>query len=482
MTTLDVWIRDAAALHPEKPAFVFQGEVITYAQFADLISERAACLLAGGIARGDRIAWYGMNNPEAFVLLFAAAKIGAILLPLNWRLSAVEVAEIVENATPKIVFHDHHFASQAAGLDVPLVLEIGGDIPLSVNNEQGVPSLNDPLLLVYTSGSTGRPKGVILPQKALVANAQMSVQAHGMRPTDTVLNVLPLFHVGGLNILPTPAFSIGATVELHESFNPTDTALALNRVDLAIVVPTVLAAVMATPEWRTKQSETLRGLSIGSTDVPLEMLKAVHACGVPMLQVYGATETTPFAIFQTVDTAMINEGSIGIEGANCQIRLVVDDQDVAQGDAGEIWVKGDNVFTHYWQDPVETQKALEDGWFKTGDVARQDSDGNYWFVDRIKHVIISGGENIYPSEIERLLRDHPKLAEVAVVGAADVRWGEVPIVVAVSKTDCCEADVVGVLDGKLARYKMPKKVLFVAALPRNAMGKIVAADVRAMIN
>ena len=259
-----------------------------------------------------------------------------------------------------------------------------------------------PLLIVYTSGSTGRPKGAVLTQAAVAACAEMGAAAHGLTPDDVILNVLPLFHVGGLNILPAPAFLTGAAVELHEKFEPAAALAALQRVDTAIMVPTVLQAIMAAPGWAEADLSRLRLLSIGSTDVPVELIEAVHARGVPMIQLYGATETSPFAIHQSMAEARETVGAIGRPGPLCAIRLVrPDGSDAPEGEPGEIWVKGPTVTTGYWRNPSETARSLTDGWLHTGDVARREADGLYWFMDRIKHVVISGGEGLQAKGTER---------------------------------------------------------------------------------
>ncbi len=479
--TIDRWITAAAARHPGKPALVFGGETLSYGDFDARIGARAAELAQAGVGRGARVAWYGLNHPEVFVLLFACARLGAMLVPLNWRLAEAEVAAIVRDCAPRVVLHDETFAAQARALGVPAVLA-GQPVPSGGGAQAGrEPSEDDPLLLVYTSGSTGRPKGAVLAQAALVANAAMSVDCHGMTPGDAVLNVLPLFHVGGLNILPTPAFSIGATVHLHPRFEPEAALRDLQRVDLCIVVPTVLQAILALPGWQEADLSRLRAVSIGSTDVPLDLVEAVQARGVPVVQVYGATETAPFAIYQRVDEALATTGSLGRVGCACEVRLVEDGRDVPDGSAGEIWVRGGNVLREYWQAPGQTAEALVDGWFRSGDVAVRDAGGLYWFRDRIKHVIISGGENIYPAEIERALRDHPAVREVAVVGRPDARWGEIPVAVVAARAPVTLEALRAHLEGRIARYKFPRALVTVEALPRNAMGKVVAAQVREMI-
>lgn len=496
--TIDRWIVEAAARHPEKAALIFEGEVLDYAGFAARIAAREAELRGAGVGHGDRVAWYGLNHPEVFVLLFACARIGAILVPLNWRLAEAEVAGIVADCAASVVLHDDAFADAARRLDVAAV-HVSQPVPAlerdyAVDPEtpgQGrgavseMPSADvggeeDAVLLVYTSGATGRPKGAVLTQAGLVANAEMSVHCHGMTAADSVLNVLPMFHVGGLNIMPTPAFSLGATVHLHARFEPAAAVRDLQAVQCAITVPTVLQAMLAEPGWAEADLSGVKALSIGSTDVPVELIEAVHARGVPLCQVYGATETGPFAIYQVRDEAMATVGSLGRVGAPCDVRLVTEGRDVDVGEPGEVWVKGPNVLREYWGDPELTAEMLRDGWFRTGDVAVRDADGLYWFRDRIKHVVISGGENIYPAEIERVLRTHPGVREVAVVGQPDAKWGEIPVAVIAGEAMSLE-EVRAFLEGKIARYKLPKAVRMVDALPRNAMGKVVAAEVRDLL-
>ena len=491
--TIDSWISDAANNNPDKPAIVFHEHTLSYNQFASRIDDRVAELVAAGIVHGDRVAWYGLNHPDVFVLLFSCARLGAILVPLNWRLASGEIEAIVSNCEPKLVYHDEHFRDQAQSLaSVKTVsvssLDSTADAPtIASSAAQAVakalptPTVNDRLLIVYTSGSTGKPKGVVLTQKSLISNARMSVDAFQMTPDDKALVVLPLFHVGGLNILPTPAFSVGATVVLHEKFEPDSACLALADVTVAITVPTVLQAIMQTTHWPSIDLGTIKALSIGSTDVPVSLIEKVHLRKIPMLQIYGATETGPFAIYQSINDATDTVGSIGRKGCDCEIRLVKQGEEVPIGEPGEIWVKGDNVLLEYWQDDALTQATLQNGWFQTGDVARVDNNGYYWFTDRIKHVIISGGENIYPTEIERVLNQLPGVVEVAVVGMPDSKWGEIPVAAVVTNKGLTTADILEPLKGQLARYKHPKSVVFVDALPRNAMGKIVAADVKQLL-
>ena len=487
--TIDRWVTDAARRSPEKIALRFGAQqTLSYAAFEKKIDVAVNVFAQLGVKHGDRVAWYGLNHPDVFVLLFACARVGAIFVPLNWRLAKPEVAAIVANCNPRLLIHDEHFIERATAL--PHVQLLPNKALYRQHNE----ALNqsrlqntdhgkdtDSLLLVYTSGSTGVPKGALLSQQAVACNALMSVEAHGLTESDTALVVLPLFHVGGLNVLPTPAFSVGATVILHERFDPVLACEDLQTATVAIVVPTVLQAMMACERWLQLDLSLLRGLSIGSTDVPITLVESIHKMGIPVAQVYGATETGPYAIYQTFDNAVASLGSIGRAGSHCDIRLVDNGVDVGLNEPGEIWVKGDNVLTEYWKNPELSAEVLQQGWLRTGDVASCDEQGFYWFKDRIKHVIISGGENIYPTEIERLLQLIDGVCEVSVVGKPDPTWGEIPVAVVVTNTALQKSEVLAPLQGQLASYKHPKDVVFVDELPRNAMGKVVAARVRAMI-
>lgn len=478
--------------------------IITYGDLCAAIDQTTAYIIAdGSLKSGDRIAYYGMNNPEIFVMLMAAARLGLILVPLNWRLSAEELAYQLADCTPSWLLFDDAFSD-----NIGLITDNGllcRSIPIdTANNYHGLPlcdlrkdsrlqhraftgTVDDPVLLVYTSGTTGRPKGALLAQSALISNAIMSHHAYGMTADDIVLNILPLFHAGGLNIQPLPALLIGAQLVLHQKFDPAETltTIASSKITLINCVPTILTALVTHKDWQKSDISSLRMVSIGSTDVPLALIDAVHDRAIPLVQIYGATETSPIAIYQTQDCAFATAGSIGKAGKLCTIRLV-DEQgvDVATGKNGEIWVKGDNVLTRYWNNADSTAASLTDGWFHTGDVARIDKNGFYWFVGRTKHLIISGGENIYPAELERVLFGHPDLAEFVVIGRDDSKWGAVPVLVAVRNTSrppISKQDILNYFDGKLARYKMPKDVIFVDALPRNSLGKIITDKIADLI-
>ncbi len=455
---------------PNRVALRFGASCITYAALALHAERVAAGLAASGVARGDRVAFLGHNDPAQIVLLFACARLGAVLVPLNWRLAAPELRFILEDAGARLLCATlalREAAMQAAPHGCRVVPMPDGD---AAPPPTGMAA--DPVLLVYTSGTTGQPKGAVLDQGALAANADHARMVFDLTRDDRVLTVLPLFHVGGLNIQTLPALRLGAEVLLHPRFEPDAffDAVERERPTLSLLVPAVMQALVAHPRWAGADLASLRAIGAGSSEVPLALIAAFHAKGVPVQQVYGATETAPIAIAQTRAEALAAPGSIGRPVADVEARL-----DAA---TGEIAIRGPNVMRGYWR---RTDGLTADGWFATGDVGRVDAQGRWWFTDRLKHVIISGGENIYPAEVERVLAGAPGVAEGAVIGRPDPRWGEVPVAVVVPGEGFDAAALLAHFEGRLARFKHPRDVVVVGALPRTALGKVAIGTLRAMV-
>jgi fatty-acyl-CoA synthase len=299
---------------------------------------------------------------------------------------------------------------------------------------------------------------------------------HDLTSEDVVLTVLPMFHVGGLNIQTLPALHAGATVIIHERFeiDAFFDALEQDGVTLTLLVPTVVHAITSDPRWETADLSNLRMISVGSTIVPEQMVRALGARGVPLVQVYGSTETAPIAAYMPFRETTRRPASTGIPAINCEIRLVDEDcHDVPVGEKGEILVRGPNVMTEYWGDPEATRTAFTDDWFHTGDIAHRDSDGFLYVDGRIKDMIISGGENVYPAAVENVLGECADLSEVAVVGRPDDHWGEVVVAVVVPQGACRDSGkIIRFCEGRLAGFETPREVIFMDRLPRNAMGKV----------
>jgi fatty-acyl-CoA synthase len=465
-----------AAFTPDKRALHFQGDTWSYEQFARRIAALAYALrMQFGVRGGDRVAILSLNHPDYLALLYACARLGAMLVPLNWRLAVPELLFILADADVRLLIAGDGFDAVVTATSTQVVsLQALHDLPPAGSVDSDADWLTA-LLLVYTAGTTGRPKGAVLAQQALMANAVMSQHMHAMTADDHVLTVLPLFHVGGLNIQTTPALQLGATVTLHARFAPDDTlrAIAQDRPTLTVLVPSTIQPLLDHPQWRHTDLSSLRAISTGSTLVPQGLVDAVRARGVPVLQVYGSTETSPIAVYTRLGGDLSRLLSTGLPGLLCEARIVDDvGREVAADTLGEVEVRGANVLTEYWHNPTATAEALHDGWFRTGDIGLRDTDGYFTIHDRKKNMIVSGGENIYPAEIERVLLDHPCIAEAAVIGVPDTRWQEVPIAFLVTRATIAADEVRAHLLSQLARFKLPRDVVFVPELPRNALGKV----------
>ncbi len=481
------WLETHAEACPDKPAIRFEGDVLTYGALARRVASVAAHLTGEvGLKHGDRFGYLGYNTPDQLVLTLAAARAGLMIISLNWRLAPPELAYILNNAGAGAVYHQTGFAGVAS--DISKALPDCSIEPASVLYDIQATAAaptgeeDDPLLLVYTSGTTGQPKGAVLTQGAVQVNALNAQHMHDMTPDDHILTVLPMFHVGGLNIQTLPALMCGATVTLHQRFDPALTLQAFRRErpTLTVQVPATMQGMISHPLWPDADLSSLRSMSTGSTDVPVRLIEPFQDRGVPVIQIYGSTETGPVAIYQRAEEARATTGSIGRCGLKTDVRLIDSQgEDVPDGADGEILVRGGHVAKSYWQDEAMSTKTFTDGWFHSGDIASRDETGLYWFKGRSKNVIISGGENIYPAELERVLSQHPGIAEAAVVGREDERWGAVPVAVVVRRDVALERDdILALFDGRLARFKHPKHVLFLDALPRNVMGKVMLDDLR----
>ncbi len=479
-----------AAFAPNKTAIAFEGERLSYTAFAARIERTATALKHElGVGRGDRVAILSLNRPDYLVLLYACARLGAILVPLNWRLAVAEQLFILADAGVKVLVLEQAFERVLPGL-TPGTAVIGLDFTPpdgatfeallaqgDGNDRNPHTDLSCPLLIVYTSGTTGRPKGAVLRQEALFWNGVMSQHMHNMTSDDHVLTVLPFFHVGGLNIQTTPALQLGATVTIHARFTPVMALAAIEqeRPTLTVMVPAIIQAVTEHSTWATTDLSSLKAVATGSTIVPPHLIDRFVRRDVPVLQVYGSTETCPIAVYTRLGGDLSRVGSTGLAGLCCEAKVINQaGAEVPPGTPGEIALRGPNVFFEYWGNEEATRDALCDGWYRTGDIGLCDTDGYFWVRDRKKNMIISGGENVYPAEVERVLLEHPDVSECDVIGRPDPRWDEVPVAYVIPRSGCrLEADELREhLQAQLARYKVPRDIVFVTDLPRTALGKV----------
>lgn len=415
-----------------------------------------------GVRRGSIVAWLGYNSWDMLATLVACQRIGAVLLPLNWRLAAAELAAVIGHAGAGHLVGTPELESLAAD-----VLAL---VALTPGPAAGV--VDGDLLLVYTSGTTGQPKGAMHTVAGLCANAVAAIAAQGLAAHSRVLCVLPLFHTGGLNIQTLPALAAGGKVLLHPRFDAGQWFDAVEqwRPTTTVLVPAVMRVLVDHARWPGADLSSLQFIVCGSQIVPRPLIDAFHARGVPAAQVYGATETGPVSIVLRPDEAMAHPGMAGRPALGVQVRFAVD---------GEILLKGANLMRGYHR---SSESAFDgQGFFHTGDLAVQHADGLIEVIGRSKELIISGGENIHPAEIENLLVGFPGIADCAVIGVADDRWGEVPVLVIVPQTPGAGVPpgLQQLFDRHLARFKHPRRIEFASSLPRNALGKLQRAALKA---
>jgi fatty-acyl-CoA synthase len=497
------WLTDMAAkraeLTPDRPAFTDHacGETLTFAEVNARACRLARALAALGAQEGDRVAVLCHNHPDFFVLLFAAQKSGVILLPLNWRQPPPELAPVLEQAGARILLHDAATRDTAATLcDGTSVRRLGfADAPA----ETGTGSLDDvagnlapaagqvaprrvpadaPWYLLATSGTTGVPKLVIQTPTMAWANAVNYSQATGLCGDDTAVNFLPLFHTAGINLMTLPLFLAGGHSIVLRKFEA-ETVLDLvrrGRITAFFGVPAIYQALALDPRFETVDFGPLRSLGCGGAPMPAPLLRTYLARGVTVCNGMGMTETGPTVFLADAARAPEKIGSVGKAQILTEVRLVAPDGTVVEGAGeGELQIRGPGVTPGYFENPKATAEAFaEGGWLRSGDVARRDADGYYAIVDRIKDMYISGGENVYPAEVEKVLVTHPAVLDAVVLGVPDDKWGEVGAAYLIPRPGMTidKAALVTWCRERLAGYKVPRHIEIVEDLPRTAAGKV----------
>ncbi|MFE7723898.1 long-chain fatty acid--CoA ligase [Nocardia rhizosphaerihabitans] len=490
---LGSWPARRARMSPAAVAVTDGDRAISYAQLHERATRAAWALRDRGVAPGDRVAYLGPNHPVYLEVLFAAGLLGAVFVPLNTRSAAAEIDYALADSGARVLVYAGEYDELVAalsGAERPDIVRVGGPggydelLAAAANSpiDESV-TLDDACLIMYTSGSTGRPKGAVLTHGNLIWNCVNVIVEMDVAGDEVSLVAAPLFHAAALGMVCLPTLLKGGRVVLLGKFDP-GTVLELierERVTWMFGVPTMYDALAAHPGWAGADLSSLRIVLCGGAPVPHSTIQRYLDRGLGFVQGYGMTEAAPGVL--VLDRAHVESklGSAGVPSFFTDVRVVDGDgADVAPGGRGEILVHGPNVTPGYWGMPEATADVLRDGWFHSGDVATVDGDGYVYIVDRIKDVIISGGENVYPAEVENELRRHPHVSACAVIGVPDARWGEVGKAVVVLSEGATPdaAGLLAYLRERLAGFKVPREVDFVAELPVTGSGKVRKVDVR----
>ncbi|MDB6001331.1 MAG: long-chain-fatty-acid--CoA ligase [Rhizobacter sp.] len=499
-TGLHEWLLRRAARVPTHAALSCDGVTWTYGELADRIERFSAVLAAGGVKAGDRVGYLGFNDPMLVLAMFAATRIGAIFVPLNFRLSGPELRFIVNDAgIHTLIVAEEHLAvieTVRDELEVKRRIHRGDGAPgwesaqALLADAPAVPPAvparpDDVAVIMYTSGTTGHPKGAMLTHGNFWANNLNEMMLWDMVSTDVTLNFAPMFHVGGLLCGSLTTLAAGGHLVLQRGFDAAAVMKSVerDRITVSFGVPAMLLFISQHADFERADLSSLRLVSVGGAPMPEPLLRLYAERGIPVHQGYGMTETASMITFLHPERAHDKLGSSGTPPLLTEIKLIdAAGREVTTPRAtGEVCVRGQNVMAGYWNRPEATEAAFtRDGWFRSGDVGYLDEEGFLYICDRLKDMVISGGENIYPAEVESVLYEHPDIAEVAVIGAPDATWGEhVVAVVALKPGASLTLEALQAFaEKKLARYKLPRELRFVDALPRNPTGKVQKAQLR----
>ncbi|MEH6994939.1 o-succinylbenzoate--CoA ligase [Neobacillus drentensis] len=495
------WLVKHSKLRPDRLALVYNEKRFTYSELNERVNRLSNALISIGVRKGDRVNVLLFNTNEIVESMFACAKIGAIFVPINFRLSVEEVLYIVNDSRSYHFIYDVRMKSLVdelrlkesslleyihVGSDPSEKDSVYEDLIANASNEEHDYDirLEDVQMMMYTSGTTGRPKGAMLTHGNTQWNAINMIQSIPVDSMDITLSVAPLFHIGGMSVFTTPLMYKGATIILEDLFDPSRVLQKIHdeRITCLFLVPAMWQALTNVEGFEAYDISSLRFAVSGGAPCPITVIEFFQERGIPFYEGFGLTETAPFVSILDKENTIRKNGSVGKEPIHTNVRIVdPTDRDLPPGQVGELIVNGPNVMAGYWNKPEDTKQAIKNGWFYTGDLAKFDSEGFIYIVDRKKDMIITGGENVYPIEIEQVLYRHPNIKEAAVLGYPDDKWGE-SIKAVIALKDISKPlnvhDLEEFLDGKIARFKFPKQVEIVEALPRNATGKILKTVLR----
>lgn len=496
MENISNWIHKWAFLNPTKLSMLGENKKYTYFEFSQEIKKMASFLHNQlKVKKGDRIAVLSQNREEYFITYFACAQLGLVVVPLNIRLTAKELVFQIKDSGSKVIFYEREQKKLFEELNQLVLFESAhnfeDDYDSFICNQQynysATINENDPYIICYTSGTTGRPKGAVLTQENMLWNALNNKIALDITSSDNCLVLLPLFHIGGIGLFAFPTLLSGGTITVPKRFTPKQTLEIIDefKISLLMGVPTIFDALRKHQDFNHTELLSLRVLCSGGAPCPKELLSFYHEKGLPLYQGFGMTEASPTIFMLPKEDIKRKVGSIGKPVLFCEIGIVCDDHSpVTIGEIGELIIKGKNVIREYWGLPEQTAQSFHNGWFYTGDLARQDDEGFVYIVGRKKDMIISGGENIYPLEVEQVINELEHVNEVAVVGTFDEKWGEIPIAFVSLNENLIisEIEIQSHCMSNLAKYKIPKKIVFVDEIPKNATGKFDKKQLQSLVN
>lgn len=501
MRGIGFWLEKREEIAPQKEAVVDGQRRLSYRQLNRRVNRLARALQAQGLAQGDRLAMVAPNCLEWLEVIMACAKLGLILVPLNLRLTPIELAFQLEDSGARTLIFDPELEGLARGIlervGFQRLMALGNqprlearpyEALLAAQSDQtpqvtaGVTS-EAPLIIMYTAGTTGKPKGAVLTQGNCLYNALNLQVDLEFTSRDRDLVALPMFHIGGIGLFSLPMIYVGATVVIQRSFDPAEMLrlFARENITVCLVVPAIWLFLIQSPAFDPAPLRGARLLMSGGAPLPLSLIDAYHRHGLLLQQGYGMSEAAPSTTTLAKPWALGKKGSVGQVMFHMEARVAGEGcAELPRGQVGELLLRGPNLMQGYWNRPEANQEAFAGGWFHTGDLARLDREGFLYIVDRKKDMFISGGENVYPAEVENAIFALEQVAEAAVIGLPDPTWGEVGCAVVVVKAgqSLTAEQVTAHLKTCLAKYKIPKRVVFVAALPRNAAGKVLKRNLR----
>ncbi|MEW1963585.1 o-succinylbenzoate--CoA ligase [Microbacterium sp. NPDC077644] len=489
---LGTWIDRRRAKSEGDVAIRHGDKEYRYEELADRIDRLAVALAERSIVKGDRVVYVGNNHPDFLTAFFACGLVGAIFVPLNTRLAPGELEYMIADCGARLLItHDdvRELARAAAwSSDVAHRIVVDGpaelpaveaieDVLSSATDSPRIAdvTLDDPAMILYTSGTTGRPKGAVLTHGNLTWNALNVLVDYDVTSDERALMIAPMFHVASLGMGALPTLLKGGMLILQEKVDPGTVlqSIELHGITSLSGVPTTFQMLAEHPLWEQTDLSTLRKLTCGGSSVPLRVIEAYEKRGLSFSSGYGMTETSPGATSLPYRKARDHLGSSGLPHFFTDVRVMNDDGHPAEpGEVGEIEISGPNVMKEYWLRPDATRDSHRGEWMRSGDIGFLDAQGYLTISDRLKDMIISGGENVYPAEIEQIIMEHPAVDSVAVIGIPDDRWGEVPLAVVVRRAEIEADEILAALNGRLAKYKIPRSIMFVDELPRTASGKI----------